>query len=85
MRVDGRIPVMVVVAALLLLVVAGIGYAIVQTTTTKTPGASRPDGAGVTTTQIVPGRCGSVPGALERRHGGRLPAGVVCPGDVRRR
>ena len=55
---------MVVVAALLLLVVAGIGYAIVQTTTTKTPGASRPDGAGVTTTQSARGDAAQVPEVL---------------------
>jgi hypothetical protein len=55
---------MVVAAALLLLVAAGIGYAVVQGTS-KTPGASRPDGAGpVATTDGTRADAAQIPEVL---------------------
>ena len=52
----------------------------------RPPAPRGPAARASTATDTEPGRYGSGPrGALERRHGGRLPARLVCPGDVRGR
>ena len=63
MRIDGRLPAIVVAAALLLLVAAGVAYAVVWGTS-KTPSASQPGGAGVAATDTSRADTAQVPEVL---------------------
>ena len=82
LRIDGRLPAIVVAAALLLLVAARrrlrgrVGHV-------EDPQRLAAGRRGRRRDRHEPGRHGSGPrGALERGHGGRLAARLVRPGDV---